>query len=546
MRRFGQRLLKECACGNECACNLAKKVYALYAGSVISFSKAAQVKDHDNKLPFDGILLVCDEPSNKPPHGSEGHRILVRSEVAKKLLPTLPGMAINYDTHDLNSHATRHKVGVITRAWMDGKNVCVAGYLWKKDFPEIDKDLRNRKDLGMSMELSSVWVDDEKSEVWDLSKFTFTGATILRKDAAAYRKTSLVAQSLAAAAKAAAEGEEGEKVMKKQKKDKVAAASRQDSGNMALVTQAITTSLTSGLREFGTNLVNEIKASNERVLEGMDELRNLHLIQAASDSDNDDDEEIILHAKGKDEDDEDDDDDDMAAKGKDEDEDDDDDDDDDMEADAQDDESDSSSSDASASEVDAMEDLEIDPADEEPGEVNKDSKNKGRKTKVTKPPHQGEYMPGNVAKGRLHSSARNERTSNRVVEAAALQLQATTKQNKQLKKALVTMKAAAEKKIGKLHTRIGTMEAQLETFAEKEDRRSAPSRDLVVLAGKAGYNLGEIKAAGQKFTNEAVDHIFAKATESGMVLPVVKRIELKNKFIQDGLMEDDYVTQGGR
>src|SRR5580692_4601159 len=141
-------LLRACSGGNKQACTIARHIQAIYAGSVVTFSDASKgMLTHPNKMPFKGTLLICDEPSDKPPHGSQGHRILVTSKVAKEKLGSLPGMAVNYDPSDMDEHETQHKVGVITKAWMEGPEVKIAGFVWKKDFPEAERDLK-RKDLG--------------------------------------------------------------------------------------------------------------------------------------------------------------------------------------------------------------------------------------------------------------------------------------------------------------------------------------------------------------------------------------------------------------
>jgi hypothetical protein len=45
--------------------------------------------------------------------------------------------------------------------------------------------------LGLSYEVTDVQVADMRERVWTLSKVTFTGAAILRRDKAAYRETSI-------------------------------------------------------------------------------------------------------------------------------------------------------------------------------------------------------------------------------------------------------------------------------------------------------------------------------------------------------------------
>lgn len=152
-----------------------------------------QDSSHPNLMPFSGTLLLLDEASDQPPHGAETHRILVRKEVAEKRLNTLPGMAINYSS-DLTGHDPSRKVGVITEAWIKGNKVKVNGVVWKKDFPQAEKEFKQHKGrLGMSMELGDVWVADKDDDVWDLQDFHFTGATVLLKDHAAYEGTDLAA-----------------------------------------------------------------------------------------------------------------------------------------------------------------------------------------------------------------------------------------------------------------------------------------------------------------------------------------------------------------
>ncbi len=154
---------------------------------------STDTKQHPNASPFEGTLLLLDEPSNQPPHGAQGHLIHVSREVAEKTLKTLPGMAVNYDS-DLEGHNPQKKIGVITEAWIDGKEAKVKGLIWKKDFPEAMTEFRrNRGRLGMSMELGDVYVADKDDPVWDLKDFHFTGATILKKDHAAYEGTALAA-----------------------------------------------------------------------------------------------------------------------------------------------------------------------------------------------------------------------------------------------------------------------------------------------------------------------------------------------------------------
>jgi len=146
---------------------------------------------HPNKMRVRGMLVQLDTPSNKPPNGAQGHRILVPMEVAKRRLKTLVGMGLNYSP-DLDAHAQRRKVGVIDKAWIAGNELMIEGHVWKHDFPEAEKDLK-QSGLGMSMELGEVRVDNPNADVWTLDDFQFLGATILWRKSAAYNNTRAIA-----------------------------------------------------------------------------------------------------------------------------------------------------------------------------------------------------------------------------------------------------------------------------------------------------------------------------------------------------------------
>lgn len=559
-------LLRACGKGSQDSCTIAKKIHAMYAGSVITFTDASKdLATHPNKLPFKAVLLICDEPSDKPPHGAQGHRILVTKEVAKKKIGGLPGMAVNYDPGDMDEHKTQHKVGVITKAWMEGPEVKIAGFIWKKDFPEAERDLK-RKDLGTSMELADVYVDNENASVWELTDFSFTGATILKRNAAAYTKTSLAANAVRAvkaslaALKDNGEGErEMSKKVKEESKRRVAAARDGGrNGDLALITQAIAGSIGPALTAAIGPIVNEIKAANQRTQESMEELKGLHMIQAAGyngdDDEDESDEEVVLHAAKEDDDSddmaaghEDDDSDDMAAAKK---SDESDDDSDDMAAaksksdDDSSDDGDDSSEDAS---LDAMEDLELEEADEEPGEVNKGAKNKGSKKTVTKPPTQGEHFSGNVAKGRLHSSGKKGSGMKKPfpgLAAAAEQLRTIHASNRKLKRTIKAQAIKYEKKVVKLRNTVDTMNAQLEHFAEIEGRRSTTPVELINLAAKSGIDLRQVKASGDKFTVEAVDRMFANGAAQGILLTPEQRIGMKLVLEQEGMMDNGEIDRG--
>jgi hypothetical protein len=67
---------------------------------------------------------------------------------------------------------------------VDGRGVSV-----RRDFPEIERGCRRiQGSMGMSYELADAHVADMRAQVWTLTRATFTGAAILLREKAAYRR----------------------------------------------------------------------------------------------------------------------------------------------------------------------------------------------------------------------------------------------------------------------------------------------------------------------------------------------------------------------
>jgi len=168
------------------------------------------VHGHPNRAAFRGVLTIVDVASDKSPSGARGHRVLLTRRAAEAAMPSLMGMGLDYSPA-LDRHDARRKIGVITRAEIVGRVVEVGGFLYARDFPEIVKEIgrpgRARKSvsagsesgdwdvratragLGMSYEITDAFVEDITASVWVLSRVTFTGAAVLRRDKAAYCST---------------------------------------------------------------------------------------------------------------------------------------------------------------------------------------------------------------------------------------------------------------------------------------------------------------------------------------------------------------------
>jgi len=190
-----------------------------------------EVARHPNRTEFRGVLTLVDVPSDKPPTGARGHRVMLTREATERALPSLLGMGLDY-APALDRHDARRKVGVIVEAnlcpggepnggpggatarvagaggpaskggaptWgaakrdaaVAGTQLEVSGYLYGRDFPEVVRELRKggRQLLGMSYEIADVQVADMEAPVWQIEEFTFTGAALLRREKAAYGQT---------------------------------------------------------------------------------------------------------------------------------------------------------------------------------------------------------------------------------------------------------------------------------------------------------------------------------------------------------------------
>jgi len=147
------------------------------------------VHGHPNRLPFEGVLTLVDVASDKAPNGARGHRVILTRSAAEAALPSLLGMAVDYKA-GWDGHDARQKCGIITSAEVEGKRLMVAGYLFARDFPEMEEKIHASGPMGMSYELADAHVADMRSSIWTLTRATFTGAAILLRDKAAYRSTS--------------------------------------------------------------------------------------------------------------------------------------------------------------------------------------------------------------------------------------------------------------------------------------------------------------------------------------------------------------------
>lgn len=152
------------------------------------------VEGHPNRMPFKGVLTRVDRPSDEPPGGARGKRVLIPKNVAQPALASLLGMCVDC-SDDFDAHNPKQKIGLILEANIVGDAIEIEGFIYAKDFPELWKAIQAEKHkLGFSYECD-VRIRDLSADIWVVEHCVFTGAAILYKDKAAYHSTSLAAST---------------------------------------------------------------------------------------------------------------------------------------------------------------------------------------------------------------------------------------------------------------------------------------------------------------------------------------------------------------
>lgn len=158
--------------------------------------------ENPNKMPFQGVLTFLNVPSDEPPGGSGGLKVMIPVEVGKSALDSLKGMPINLAA-SMDDHDTNSVIGIIKDAWLGeetakGIPVYISGHIFAKSFPEEAAAIKSaQKSLGFSYETAKTKLEVgvyNGEEVAIAKSLIFTGAAILFKDAAAYHSTSLAAK----------------------------------------------------------------------------------------------------------------------------------------------------------------------------------------------------------------------------------------------------------------------------------------------------------------------------------------------------------------
>lgn len=147
--------------------------------------------EHPNRMPFKGVLMRLDQPSDEPPGGAGGRRTIMSREVAASILPSLLSMPVDF-RDDFSGHDAQQKIGTITAADVEGDAIVIEGFFYAADFPqECDFIQAEKEALGFSYEIRAQTQVD--GALLKIVGGAFTGAAVLFKDKAAYKSTSLAA-----------------------------------------------------------------------------------------------------------------------------------------------------------------------------------------------------------------------------------------------------------------------------------------------------------------------------------------------------------------
>lgn len=158
--------------------------------------------ENPNKMPFSGVLTYLGVPSDQPPGGSGGRRVMIPIEVGKSALDSLVGMPINLAA-SMDDHDTSSVIGVIENARIGeetpkGTPIHVSGHIFAKSFPREATAIKQQQaSLGFSYETAKTLLasaDHNGEEIAVAKQLIFTGAAILFKHSAAYHSTSLAAK----------------------------------------------------------------------------------------------------------------------------------------------------------------------------------------------------------------------------------------------------------------------------------------------------------------------------------------------------------------
>lgn len=145
-------------------------------------------------MPFTATFMVIDSPSDGVPFGASDQIIIDKTE-AEKSVSSMDLMAVDCVWSDwfpedcMTGHDSRNKIGLVEKAYIEGNEMKMKGFIYALDFPDIAFFIKNAtSSLGFSMEcIAGIEKQDDGYE--HMTDVTFTGVAILFKNLAAFEST---------------------------------------------------------------------------------------------------------------------------------------------------------------------------------------------------------------------------------------------------------------------------------------------------------------------------------------------------------------------
>lgn len=183
---------------------------------IFSESIELQASQVANQYPFVATITYAGKLSDGYVGGTESidggpYRVLINADLLRKKIKSLAGKSVLV-ADDLQSHKQNYKIGTFKQAWVeavtlpDGQTVLAAKASGLIEETEDNQEIVERiiddaraERLGFSYDIKDVKFDLKAStdssgdQYVEVSDFEWRGATILRRDAAAYEETRLAA-----------------------------------------------------------------------------------------------------------------------------------------------------------------------------------------------------------------------------------------------------------------------------------------------------------------------------------------------------------------
>ena len=174
----------------------------IIACSSLITAKKKGTTQHPNLWGIKGVLFTANRVTDAAPvAGTNGYPMYIPLAAATAAIEDLDGSSIPLNiSADLSEHRMADIAGSATRIQLKGNECHIEGELWPINRGDLTQILSGAKDIDLGMSLEAIPIESEITTingktVYQLNKFHLTGGTILERDKAADRSTTLIAAS---------------------------------------------------------------------------------------------------------------------------------------------------------------------------------------------------------------------------------------------------------------------------------------------------------------------------------------------------------------